>query len=160
MIRKATTSDFDFIFDLYMHPDVNPYLLYPVMDADSFKPVFNELIEKGIKYVYIDSEGKPAGMFKLIPLTFRTDHIAYLGGLAIHPSFSGKGLARQMLQEILLFAKRIGIKRIELSTATTNQKAIRLYERAGFEKEGILRKYTHLEKEDKYLDEVMMSYLF
>jgi RimJ/RimL family protein N-acetyltransferase len=160
MIRKATTSDFEFIHDLYMHQDINPYLLYPVMDSDSFKPVFNELIEKGIKYVYIDSEGKPAGMFKLIPLTFRNDHIAYLGGLAIHPSFAGKGHARHMLQEILLFAKRIGIRRIELSTATINQKAIRLYERAGFEKEGILRKYTYLEKEDKYLDEVMMSYLF
>jgi putative acetyltransferase len=160
MIRKATTEDFDFIYQLYMHPQSNPYLLYEPMDAESFKPIFNELIEKGVKYVFIEPDGQLAGMFKLIPLTYRTRHIAYLGGLAIHQSYTGKGYARMMLQELLLFAKRVGFKRIELSTATINTKAIRLYEKSGFEKEGILRKYTYLEKEDKYLDEVMMAYLF
>ncbi len=99
-------------------------------------------------------------MFKLDPLTHRTDHIAYLGGLAIHPDFSGKGHGRQMIKEILAYAKQQGLLRIELSTATINQKAIRLYEKMGFEKEGILRKYTHLKKEGKFLDEVSMAYLF
>jgi putative acetyltransferase len=34
-----------------------------------------------------------------------------------------------------------------------------LYEHAGFEKEGVLRKYTHLQSDDRFLDEVLMSYI-
>ena len=38
-------------------------------------------------------------------------------------------------------------------------KAIRLYEKAGFEKEGVLRKYSRMKNENIFLDEVMMSWL-
>ena len=142
-----------------MHPEVNPFLLYEPMDAESFKPIMEDLIDRGVKYVYINDEGKTAGMFKLVPLTFRTDHIAYLGGLAVHPDFNGRGYGRHLIQEVLLLAKRVGFRRIELSVASINEKALKLYERAGFEREGVLRKYTHLKKEDTFLDEIMMSCL-
>jgi putative acetyltransferase len=98
-------------------------------------------------------------MFKLAPLTHRTDHIAYLGGVAIHPDFAGKGLGDYMLREILALAKQSGLLRIELSTATINDRAIRLYEKTGFQKEGVLRRYTHLKSEGRFLDEVLMSCL-
>jgi putative acetyltransferase len=160
MIRIAQPADFDFTYELYMHPQVNPFLLYELMGRDEFKPIFEDLLDKGVKFLYGNEENPWIGMFKLVPLTHRTDHIAYLGGLAIHPDFSGKGHGRQMIREILAHAKQQGLLRIELSTATINQKAIRLYEKMGFEKEGILRKYTHLKKENKFLDEVLMSYLF
>lgn len=28
MVRLAVSEDFDFIYTLYFHPDINPYLLY------------------------------------------------------------------------------------------------------------------------------------
>jgi RimJ/RimL family protein N-acetyltransferase len=34
-----------------------------------------------------------------------------------------------------------------------------VYERAGFEKEGVFRNYTFLKTENKYLDEQVMSFL-
>jgi L-phenylalanine/L-methionine N-acetyltransferase len=158
MIRKITQQDFDFIYELYMHPQVNRYLLYELMPADEFKDVFTDLLNKDIICVFEENR-IAAGMFKLIPLTWRTSHIAYLGGLAIHPSYSGKGLGLTMLKEILAYAKDKGFLRIELSVAAINEKAIRLYEKAGFEKEGVLRKYSHLKKENLFLDEIMMSWL-
>jgi len=158
MIRKITEKDFDFIYELYMHPQVNMYLLYEPMSSDEFKDIFTDLLNKEIIYVFEDN-GIAAGMFKLIPLTYRASHIAYLGGLAIHPVFGGKGLGLAMLKDILAYAKNQGFLRIELSVAAINEKAIRLYEKAGFEKEGVLRKYTHLEKENKFLDEILMSWL-
>ena len=51
MIRKATAADFNYLYKLYMHPQVNPFLLYEMMDANSFKPIFDELLSKGVKYV-------------------------------------------------------------------------------------------------------------
>jgi L-phenylalanine/L-methionine N-acetyltransferase len=88
MTRKITATDFEWIYGLYMHPEINPYLLYELMDEGSFKPIFSDLLEKEIIYVYEDAN-TAIGMFKLIRLQHRNAHIAYLGGLAVHPDFSG-----------------------------------------------------------------------
>lgn len=158
MVKKITSQDFDFIYGLYMHPQVNRYLLYDLMSPEEFKEIFADLLQKEIVYTF-EHNGIAAGMFKLIPLTYRTSHIAYLGGLAIHPSFAGKGLGSAMMKEIIEFAKEKGFLRVELSVVVTNEKAIHLYEKAGFEKEGILRKYSHVGKENQFLDEIMMSWI-
>ena len=159
MVRKITTADFDFIYSLYMHPDANPYLLYELMDEQSFLPVFNDLSEKGIIYIFSE-DGMDTGMFKFIRQQHRNAHTAYLGGLAIHPAYAGKGYGKNMMQEIIALGKEMGLIRIELSTAIINDKAIALYEKVGFEKEGVLRKYTWLKSENRFIDEVMMSYLY
>jgi putative acetyltransferase len=158
MIRKASESDLDFIYGIYMHPKINPFLLYEMMDKDSFKPIFNDLLSKNIKYVF-EEENKCIGMFKLIPLTYRCSHIAYLGGLAIDVRYAGKGFGNKMLQEIIAYAKQQGFLRIELSVANINEKAISLYEKVGFKKEGLLRKYSHLQSENRFMDEIIMSWL-
>jgi putative acetyltransferase len=129
------------------------------MDEHSFATIYKDLLEKNIIYLY-ENNGEKAGMFKFIPQQFRNAHIAYLGGLAIHPSFAGKGYGMQMLQEVIELGKQMGIMRIELSTALINERAIHLYEKMGFVKEGLLKKYTWLKSENRFLDEVMMAYLY
>lgn len=158
MIRRMTQQDFDFIYGLYMHPQVNKYLLYEPMPETEFMPIFDDLLQKEVIYIF-ENGGLSAGMFKLVPYTHRSSHVAYFGGLAIHPSRSGKGLGSLMMKEILEYAKKTGMLRVELSAAVINEKAVRLYEKAGFQKEGILRKYTHLKIENQYQDEVMMAWI-
>ena len=158
MIRKAVPGDLDFIYELYMHPQINPWLLYEPMDKNSFRPIYDELLEKGVKYIY-NHDGKDSGMFKLVPFTHRTSHIVYLGGLAIHPSFAGMGLGQQLMNEIISFVRQQGFKRVELGVDLINEKALRLYEKMGFKKEGIMKKYVYLKKENIFLDEVLMAYL-
>ncbi|HEY9045669.1 MAG TPA: GNAT family protein [Ohtaekwangia sp.] len=160
MIRAADKKDFTFIYSLYMHPEINPYLLYEVMDATAFQPEFDALLARDILYVYEGDDGQAAGMFKFIPYTHRSDHVAYVGGLAIAPDRQGKGYGLRMMREIIELGNALHILRIELSTAVNNEKAIGLYERAGFQKEGVLRKYTHLKKENIFLDEVLMAYIY
>jgi putative acetyltransferase len=158
MIQKATPEDFEFFYNLYMHPLVNPYLLYEPMNRESFQPIYDDLLSKEALFMFLVNDIK-TGMFKLVPFTYRSSHIVYLGGLAIHPDYGGLGYGKLMMQEIIKYTSAIGFKRIELSTATSNDKAIRLYEQAGFVKEGILRKYTYLKSQDIFLDEVLMSYV-
>jgi RimJ/RimL family protein N-acetyltransferase len=158
MIRHATTSDFEFIFELYMHPAINPWLLYEPMDAVHFQPIFQELLQRNVLYVFEVKE-LPVGMCKLVPEEHRSAHVLYVGGIGIHPSFAGNGYGVQLMEAIKLFADAEGYKRLELSVAAINEKAMHVYERAGFQKEGILRKYTYQKAEDRYLDEVMMSCL-
>ncbi|MCU0446793.1 MAG: GNAT family N-acetyltransferase [Microscillaceae bacterium] len=158
MLHKAQLSDCDFFYELYMHPQTNPYLLYEPMSLAEFEPIFTDLIAKQALFYYEEDEQK-IGMVKLLPLTYRTAHAVYLGGFAIHPRFFGQGKGTNFLQAIIQYAQNQGFKRIELSTATSNAAAIRLYEKCGFEREGILRKYTYLQSQNIYLDELMMSYL-
>lgn len=158
MTRLIREQDFDFIYRLYMHPATNPFLLYEEMDEEAFRPIFRDLFTRNIIYIY-EPGGIPAGMFKLVPAFHRTAHIVYVGGLAIEPTLMGQGLGRKMMEEIIARCKEMGFLRIELSTYTGNEKAIRLYEKAGFQQEGVLRKYSHLKSENRFIDEVMMSYL-
>jgi L-phenylalanine/L-methionine N-acetyltransferase len=158
MYRKTTLADFDFIFYMYMHPQVNPHLLYELMDAESFKPIFEKLVTTDILYVF-EENNESVGMFKLVPQTYRSAHVVYLGSFAIDPKHGGKGLGTKMLMNIIALAKQTDIKRIELSAGVQNKNAIALYKKCGFEEEGVLRKFTHLKSEGKYIDELMMSYI-
>jgi L-phenylalanine/L-methionine N-acetyltransferase len=158
MNRNATLSDFNFVYNMFMHPAVNPYLLYEQMSEADFTPIYTKLIADNVLYIY-EADNIAVGIFKLVQLSYRCEHIVYLGSFAIHPNFGGKGLGLKMLEEIIAFAKEKNYKRLELSTDTENAKAIALYKKAGFEPEGILKKYTHLKSENRFIDELMMSYI-
>ena len=158
MIRNATSADVGFIYGLYMHPNVNTYLLYEPMPLESFEPIYSDLLVKGVQYVF-ENDSQLTGMCKMVPLTYRSAHVVYLGGIAIHPGFSGKGMGLQMMKEIQQQCKEKKYLRIELSVAVNNEPAIRLYKKTGFEEEGLLRKYGYLSGENRFVDEIMMSYL-
>jgi len=158
MLEKVSASDFDFIYGLYMNPEVNPYLLYEMMDEETFRPIFDDLLKDEVLYLYKEGS-ETLGMCKLIRQKYRDEHKLYLGGVAIHPNNFGKGFGRKMMLEIIDFCKNIGVLRIELTVAVPNEKAIHLYESVGFTKEGILKKYTYLKSKNQFIDEVLMSYL-
>lgn len=141
-----------------MHPEVNPYLLYEMMDEEIFRPIFNDLLKEEVLFLY--KEGiETIGMCKLIRQKHRNDHIVYLGGLSIHPDYFRKGFGRKLMLEIIDFCKNIGVSRIELSVAVHNDKAIKLYEDVGFTKEGVLKNYTYLKSKNQFIDEILMSNL-
>lgn len=158
MLEKVKADDFSYIYNLYMHPKVNPYLLYEMMDSETFRPIFDDLLKDEVLYLYKEGS-ETIGMCKLIRQKHRNEHILYLGGFAIHPAFFGKGFGKKMMLEIIDFCKEKGILRIELSVAIHNQKAIQLYEDTGFTKEGVLKKYTYLKSKDQFIDEILMSNL-
>ena len=158
MLVPATREDAGFFFSLYMHPVINPYLLYDPMPEADFQPIFNDLLAKGVLYKFV-VDGVSTGMCKLVPQFYRNAHTIYIGGVAIDPGHTGKGHGQQMMQEILELAREKGFRRLELSVAVENTPAIRLYERVGFVIEGRLRNFTWLKLEQRYLDEFMMSWI-
>jgi len=159
VLEKVSKDDFSYIHQLYMHPEVNPYLLYEMMDEKTFRPIFDDLLKDEVLYLYKEGS-KTLGMCKLIRQKHRNDHILYLGGVAIHPDNFEKGFGKKMMLEIINFCKNNSVLRIELSVATSNEKAIQLYESVGFTKEGVFKNYTYLKSKNQFIDETMMSYLF
>ena len=111
MLRKATMDDFTFVHELYMHPEINPHLLYERQEKREFEPIW------------------------------------------------GRGYGVQMLQEALKWAKSEGFHRVELSVGSKNIAAKNLYLRLGFEHEGVMKDYSFLKSENRYIDEDLMSYM-
>ena len=154
-LQPATINDFNFFYSLYMHPHINPYLLYEIMDETSFKPIFENLLQEKVLFKFTNGIDD-LGMCKLLLHKHRDAHKLYIGGFAIDTKQAGKNYGCTMMQEIILFAKENNRSRVELTVSVENEKAIALYKKCGFELEGTLKKFTHLKSENRFVDEYMM----
>ncbi|MEV4605898.1 GNAT family N-acetyltransferase [Neorhizobium sp. LMR1-1-1.1] len=79
-------------------------------------------------------------------------------GMGIIPGYRDRGLGRRLIAAVLDASRAAGLRRIELNAHADNLRAIALYEKVGFEHEGIAR---HAVKIDgHYIDSVKMALLF
>jgi putative acetyltransferase len=90
----------------------------------------------------------------------RTGHTARLDNFAIRPEFQGQGWGAHLLQEIIAELQSQGIKRIDLIVESDNTRAIRLYQKLGFEIEGTLRKYFKRANQSQFVDDYLMAIIF
>lgn len=80
------------------------------------------------------SGGKIVGYFFL----WEFDQPAPLLGLGLADAWQGQGLGAPMLRRLIDDARAAGSDAVELTTVLTNERAARLYARAGFEPAGIV----------------------
>lgn len=87
----------------------------------------------------------------------RRIHTASIG-MAVHDAFAGRGVGSAMLAAVVDLAERWwNIRRLELNVYADNARAIALYERFGFEREGLLRAYAW--RDGAYVDSLVMARL-
>lgn len=87
----------------------------------------------------------------------RRIHTASIG-MAVHDAFAGRGVGSAMMAAVVDMADRWwNIKRLELNVYADNGRAIALYERFGFEREGLLRAYAW--RDGAYVDSLAMARL-
>jgi putative acetyltransferase len=87
----------------------------------------------------------------------RRSHAAGLG-MAVHDAYAGRGAGTALMQALVDLADRWwNIKRLELDVYVDNDRAIALYERFGFEREGVLRAYAW--RDGAYVDTIAMARL-
>ncbi|ACA44019.1 GNAT family N-acetyltransferase [Clostridium botulinum] len=103
-----------------------------------------------------EDEKKVVGVIGLnINSNPRTKHTASLG-MMVHKAYQGNGIGKKLMSEILDLADTwLMLVRIELGVFTDNEKAIKLYEKFGFEIEGT-KKYAAI-KNGRYADEYIMA---
>ena len=82
-------------------------------------------------------------------------HVADLG-LMVAADYRRQGIGRMLLDEAVAWARRSGIRKIELHVFPWNVPALRLYESYGFEREGY--RARHYERDDEYVDAILMAY--
>ena len=79
-------------------------------------------------------------------------------GMGILPDYRGKGLGRQLIETTLKAAKEAGFARIELDVYEDNARAIALYEKLGFAREGVIRRAARID--GRFINAIGMALLF
>jgi RimJ/RimL family protein N-acetyltransferase len=103
------------------------------------------LIAKEGPVYYAVEDGRVVGWADIFPNENpRLKHRASLG-MGILKEYRGKGLGTQLLSAVLKKAKEFGLEKVELTVYKSNSSAVALYEKAGFEHEGIIRAYRKLD---------------
>ena len=82
-------------------------------------------------------------------------HVADLG-LMVAADQRGRGIGRTLLVAAVDWAREAGVTKLELHVFPWNEPAIRLYERFGFEREGVRR--GHYRRDGEELDAILMAY--
>jgi ribosomal protein S18 acetylase RimI-like enzyme len=98
-----------------------------------------------------------AGYIKLRPPTPLPSnaHVLEIQGLAVHPAFQRRGLARALISAAIEEARRRGARQLRLRVLEPNAAARALYASCGFDVIGVLPDEFRLE--GRYVDDVIMS---
>ncbi|WP_053367672.1 GNAT family N-acetyltransferase [Bacillus sp. FJAT-27245] len=127
--------------------------------------------EAGFKKLINDDSGRPANLFLVAETDGRIAGFSRCEGNALKRSahkvefgvcvlkeFWGFGIGKNLLNESIAWADTNGIRKMTLNVLETNENAIKLYEAAGFEVEGVLRN-DKLLSDGNYYNTIIMGRL-
>jgi RimJ/RimL family protein N-acetyltransferase len=83
-------------------------------------------------------------------------HVGVLG-MGLLPAHRGKGHGTELINAVVEDAHRVGISRIELTVHADNDRAIALYEKVGFVREGVRRDAVCID--GRFIDSILMAKL-
>tara|TARA_R110000850_G_scaffold73038_4_gene160251 strand:- start:303 stop:782 length:480 start_codon:yes stop_codon:yes gene_type:complete len=158
MFRAITNNDFDSVYDIYMSDSVNPFMSWEKVSKKDFEVCFDDLLSRD-EFLAFEEDGNLLGLVTVIRGKWRKKHVASLGSLAVSPSYQNKGVGSRMMTLLIDSLRVEGIRRLELTVESDNLAAIHLYERVGFQQEGILREYFKRDGHSEAIDDYVMSKL-
>jgi putative acetyltransferase len=140
LVRPIKAADADDIASIYAHESViiNTGQI-PHRDAAFWQNFYKSRDPGGVELV-CEVEGRAVGHLGLIMNhTPRRKHVATFG-ISVHPDFQGRGVGNALMTEMLNMADNwLNLMRVELSVASDNERAMRLYNKHGFVVEGEAR---------------------
>ena len=121
-------------------------------------PFFNEGTTRPEKVLVAELKGRVVGYGKAEYATElpASRHVFHVNGLAVDPASEGNGAGRALMEALIERARERGCTRMTLRVFAPNERARRLYERLGFEVEGVLRGEFRV-GDDEYVDDVFMA---
>nr|WP_199000247.1 GNAT family N-acetyltransferase [Flavobacterium sp. ASV13] len=127
--RKIEKQDLDFVYKAICE------LENEILDFEVFEAIFNENISNP-KNLYLIAENENEGLGFI---SFHTQNLLHHCGLVgeiqeffIHQNHRGKGVGRQLINEILKYADQNNLKSIEVTTNKRRVENVLIYENLGF----------------------------
>ncbi len=127
------------------------------MAADQRNAVFFDAGNPPEAFLVAELDGRVVGYIRLKPPTKLPEnaHVIQVQGLAVHPDARRHGVAAGLLDAAEETLRERGTRKLTLRVLSTNQAAIRLYERHGFAREGALLEEFYIN--GQFVDDVMMA---
>lgn len=137
--RKMLTEDIEQVLNVEKQSFTLPW---------SREAFFNELNHNEYAvYMVIEDEGKIAGYCGAW-IVIDESHIT---NIAILPEYRGQKLGEALLRKMIEISISMGAVRMTLEVRVSNAVAISLYEKLGFQKGGIRKRYYTDNQEDAYV---------
>lgn len=139
-IRRFEENDIPFKVRWINDPRNNRYLHYDLpLSEDKTRAWFNTLTLRTNRADYtIICEGELAGLIGLLNIDPKNKKAEYY--ICVDHDFKGMGIGRKATDMLIRESAEVfGLKKIVLYTETENIAAQRLFEKIGFEKEGLLK---------------------
>jgi putative acetyltransferase len=129
-------------------------LPYTSLDARQKR---NAAAPAGLTRLVAVIDGKVVGAIGLDRYENRRSHVGHIG-MAVHDAYAGRGAGTALMAATVDLADNwLQLKRLELNVYADNARAIAVYERFGFEREGRLRAYAW--RDGAYVDSLAMARL-
>jgi RimJ/RimL family protein N-acetyltransferase len=127
------------------------------IDEVGFKQVIKEDTESVCNlFLVCETNGKIVGFSRCEGNQLKRMSHKVEFGVCVLKDFWGYGMGQNLLKESIRWADENKIKKITLNVLETNEKAILLYKKYGFEIEGVLKK-DKLLSDGKYYNTVIMG---
>jgi RimJ/RimL family protein N-acetyltransferase len=143
VLRRATAADVDFLVELASHEEVEPFMAaVSARDRDELLEEVRRSEEDPRHHgrLVVEVEGDSVGSLAFSVVN-RRSRIAHLHAIMLHPDNRGRGLgvaATELLVRHLVFD--LDYHRVQLEVYGFNERALALFERAGFLHEGVRRR--------------------
>ena len=137
-LRKMKSDDIPFVKETENLSFSNPW------PESAFK---GEVENPGVSFPYVivlKGEERIVGHI----IYWRIKEEVQISNIAIHPDFRGLGIGKKVMSTIMDKIKKEGVSYIFLEVRPSNNRAVALYKKLGFQKLGLRKNYYHNPVED------------
>lgn len=162
-IRKIQMKDTNNYLSMLLNLDnETKFMMFEPGERSTDINIVKNIIEKSINgdnlvLVATDDEGIIGFLSAQRGIPKRIKHTAYII-VGIREAFRGKGIGSKLFSELDIWARENKVTRLELSVICSNNIAKHLYEKNGFQTEGVKKNTMIID--DKYVDEFSMAKLY
>jgi L-amino acid N-acyltransferase YncA len=154
-IRPAVESDFAAMWVIFKAV-VAPGTTYVFAAETSYEDALGYWFAPGIASYVAEDAGRIIGMYKLVANQRDLGSHVANASFMVNPSYTGKGVGRDMGQHCLREAKKAGFLAMQFNfVVSTNKAAVSLWQKLGFTIVGTLPK-AFLHKSLGYVDAYVM----
>jgi ribosomal-protein-alanine N-acetyltransferase len=149
-LRQLTMDDIDFVYQHFSNPRVTEFLLDepPLSDISQAREIIEFYQQPETKCLYrwgisLKNDGQLVGTCGFHKWNKRDLHAEI--GYDLSPDFWGQGIMSEALRAAIQNGfGRMGLNRIAAIVYPLNQRSLQVLHKLGFQTEGLLRDYHHL----------------
>lgn len=162
LLRNAKPSDIDDRFQIGRHHEFVHMCGGESLERPDYPPrsAWESWYEnrKNAEYSWvIDVDGRCVGTAGFHQISKEDNSARYRIGI-FDPALYGRGIGTAVTMLLLQYGfETMGLHRIDLKVLDYNHRAIRCYEKCGFQREGVLRESAYIE--GKYYADILMGIL-